>query len=107
MAGAFVHDLLQRHGSDAAALVLANVAGGVAFEDAFAQATGVTLEEAEASFWGRHTFFYRWVPVITSSATLWIAISLLALVAFKRRRTRDAALRERWEQEDRAMVRHR
>ena len=103
LAGAFVHDLLQRHGPDAAALVLAKVAAGASFEDAFAQATGVSLEEAEASFWGRHTFIYRWVPVLTSSATLWIAISLLALVAFKRRRKRDAALRERWEQEDQAV----
>lgn len=102
LAGAFVHDLLQRHGSGVAAFVLAAVATGSRFEDAFRDATGVSLEEAEASFWGRHTFIYRWVPVLTSSATLWIAISLLALVAFKRRRTRDAALRERWEQEDRA-----
>lgn len=100
LAGAFVHDLLRRQGPDTAAQILALVASGQSFEEAFATVVGVSLETAEAAFWDRHTFWYRWVPVITSSATLWAAITGLALVAFYRRRRRDAELRRSWAEEE-------
>lgn len=100
LAGAFVQDLVQREGPDAVARILAAVAGGSSFEEAYASVTGTTLSEAELDFWSRHTFLYRWVPVIGSSATLWILISLLALLAFRRRRARDQELRQAWERED-------
>ncbi|HYN22417.1 MAG TPA: hypothetical protein VE078_15760 [Thermoanaerobaculia bacterium] len=104
MAGAFANDLLRRHGDDAAARVLAEVAQGFSFEDAFRRATGVSLDEAERSFWRRQTFWYRWVPVLTSSVTLWLLITLLALWAMGKRRARDAALRRLWEEEDRRLA---
>jgi len=40
------------------------------------------------------------VPVLTSSVTLWLLITLLALWAIRRRRARDAALRRIWEEEE-------
>src|SRR5947208_2887707 len=60
----------------------------------------VSLAAAESSFWDRQTFWYRWVPVLTSSVTLWMIVTLLALWAIKRRRERDAALRRMWDEED-------
>jgi len=100
LAGAFVQDLVKREGPDAVAQILAAVASGSNFEEAYLWVTGTTLSEAEHDFWSRHTFLYRWVPVIGSSATLWIFISLLALLAFRRRRARDAELRQAWEREE-------
>lgn len=104
MAGAFANDLLQRHGEDAAARVLAEVARGFSFEEAFQRAAGESLAEAERSFWRRQTFWYRWVPVLTSSVTLWLLITLLALWAMGKRRARDTALRRLWEEEDRRLA---
>lgn len=100
IAGAFVNDLLRRHGDDVAARIVAEVARGLSFEDAFHRVTGDTLSEAERSFWRRQTFWYRWVPVLTSSVTLWILITLLAMWAMGKRRARDAALRRMWEEEE-------
>jgi hypothetical protein len=100
ISGAFVRDLLDRHGQDAAARILDGVAAGLSFEEAFRRATGVTLAAAEASFWRRQSFWYRWVPLLTSSVTLWLGITLLALYAIKRRRARDAALRRIWDEEE-------
>jgi Peptidase MA superfamily len=100
IAGAFVRDLFARYGPEAAPAILAGVARGLSFEDAFRAATGVSLAEAESSFWGRQTFWYRWVPVLTSSVTLWLLVTLLALWAMKRRRARDAALRRVWDTEE-------
>lgn len=100
MAGAFANDLLRRHGDDAAARILAEVARGLSFEDAFRSATGSSLAEAERAFWRRQTFWYRWVPLLTSSVTLWLLITLLAVWAIGKRRARDAALRRMWDEEE-------
>jgi hypothetical protein len=100
VSGAFVHDLLRRHGTGTAAELLDGVAIGLPFSEAFFRATGLTPSQAESSFWHRHAFWYRWVPLLTSSMVLWIGITLLALVAFRSRRKRDAALLQQWEDEE-------
>jgi hypothetical protein len=100
LAGAFVQDLVNRDGPTTVAAILAAVNAGSSFTEAYLAVTGSTLEEAEKDFWGRHTFLYRWIPILGSSATLWSVITVLALIAFKRRRSKDLAIEERWEQED-------
>jgi hypothetical protein len=105
VAGAFVRDLFERHGPDAAPEILDGVARGLSFENAFQAATGVSLAAAESSFWDRQTFWYRWVPVLTSSVTLWMLVTLLALWAMKRRRARDAARRRQWDAEEEERLR--
>jgi hypothetical protein len=100
ISGAFVRDLFDRHGQDVAARLLQGVSRGLAFPDAFRAATGESLAAAETSFWDRQTFWYRWVPVLTSSVTLWMIVTLLALWAIKRRRERDASLRRIWDEEE-------
>jgi hypothetical protein len=105
ISGAFVREVFERYGPEAAPEILAGVARGLSFEDAFRTATGVSLAEAEESFWGRQTFWYRWVPVLTSSVTLWLLITLLALWAIRRRRRRDAAIRRMWDEEEEERLR--
>jgi hypothetical protein len=96
-----VQHLLRRHGRDVTAVILRYVAGGASFTDAFERATGETLAAAEASYWRRRTFWSRWVPLLTSSAVLWAGVSFLAVLAFQRRRARDARVHRQWEEEDR------
>jgi hypothetical protein len=100
VAGSFVNELLSREGDDAVARVLAGVGRGLSFEDAFRDATGATLADAERSFWRRQSFWYRWVPILTSSVTLYMLITLLAIWAMGKRRARDSALRRMWEEEE-------
>ena len=100
IAGAFVRELFDRYGQEAAPRLLAGVARGLSFDEAFREATGIPLAEAESSFWSRQTFWYRWVPVLTSSVTLWLLITMLALWAIRRRRERDAARRRAWDEEE-------
>jgi len=99
VAGAFVRELVQRHGAGAPGRILAAVAAGAPFPEAFQAATGTGLDAAEREFWRRHSL-QRWLPLATSSTTLWLAITLLAMYAARRRRLRDAALRARWEEEE-------
>ena len=106
LSGAFVQDLVRRHGPGAAARVLEGIAQGLDFENAFEQGVGLTLMQAEESFWNRYTFWYRWIPILSSSATLWIGITLLFLLAARGRRRRNAELFERWENEEHERVTH-
>jgi len=105
LAGAFVRDLLRRHGREVVGSILSGVAAGLPFEEAFARATGTTLAEAERAFGESQTFWYRWVPFLTSSVVLWIFVTLLAFWAMQRRRRRDAAQRAIWAAEDAAAQR--
>jgi hypothetical protein len=100
IAGSFVHDLFDRYGQGVAGRILQEVSRGLSFADAFRAATGGSLAAAETSFWDRQTFWYRWVPLLTSSVTLWMLVTLLALWAIKRRRERDAARRRVWDEEE-------
>jgi hypothetical protein len=100
VAGAFVRDLVERHGPRVPGEVLSGLADGLSFPEAYRRASGETLAAAEDSFWDRQTFWYRWVPLLTSSVTLWLAVTLLALWAMAKRRARDAAQRKLWEEEE-------
>lgn len=102
LAGAFVRDLMRRHGREVVGAILSGVAAGQPFEESFARATGTTLAGAERAFWEGQTLWYRWVPFLTSSVVLWILVTLLALWAMQRRRRRDAAQRALWEAEEAA-----
>ncbi len=101
VAGAFVRDLVQRHGAGAPGRILAAVAAGAPFPEAFEAGTGVALDAAETDFWRRHSL-QRWLPLLTSSTVLWLGITLLALYAAGRRRARAAALRAQWDAEETA-----
>jgi hypothetical protein len=91
---------MRKRGVDSAAAILSGIALGIPFPEAFHRAIGVSLEQAESYFWEYHSIWYRWVPILSSSMVLWVAISLLAVVAFKRRRALDAAQVQQWEEQD-------
>ncbi len=95
----FYQELERRFGRGVGATILAGVARGEPFKAAFRGATGESLAAVESDYWRRRSLWNRWVPIVTSSAALWGAITLLALAAFRRRRAIDAELRRRWEQE--------
>ncbi len=101
VSAALVRYLLRRHGDDVVGHILRGVGLGAAFDDAFEAATGETLEGFARGYFRRETFWTTWVPFVTSSTVLWMAITTLALLAIKRRRERDALVREGWALEER------
>lgn len=101
VAGAFVQDLLSEHGRQVTGNILAGLGQGLSFEEAFRRSTGVPLRAEQARFLAKFSGFARWVPFLTSSVVLWIAVTGLALIAIWHRRRRDAVLYERWEHEER------
>lgn len=100
LSGALVRDIVLRYGRPAPRRILAAIAHGESFPDAFRSGTGVSLAGATRSFWQRYSFWYRWVPLLGSSFTLWLLIVALAFVAWWRKRRKVAALRRAWDKEE-------
>ncbi len=99
---ALVRDVLRRHGDTAVARILSRTARGADFEAAFEATTGESPGEFARAYFRREALWTTWVPFLTSSTVLWMAITLLALVAIRRRRERDAAQRDAWALEEHA-----
>jgi hypothetical protein len=101
VSGAFVRDLLRRHGSALPASILRRLASGERFDRAFATSAGVSLAEAERVFW-RYSWWNQLIPFLTSTLVIWLGIMGLAAYAVRRRRQRRAALRKMWSREEEA-----
>ncbi|HQR65876.1 MAG TPA: hypothetical protein PLB02_00585 [Thermoanaerobaculia bacterium] len=102
LSGALVQDLLDRYGTGLPAALLSRVAEGLSFDEALRRTTGATLTEVGESFWARQGGLKRWLPVLTSTAVLWLGISILAIVAAVRRRRAKEAEAERLAAEEAA-----
>ncbi len=100
IANALVRDLLRVHGQAATGRVLSLVGQGHSFENAFEAATGESLQAAVNRFWRGQRVWERWIPYLTQPAFLWMAITLLALLAIRTHRQRRHEQRRRWEEEE-------
>ncbi len=91
LSGALVQDLLDRYGTGLPAALFSRVAQGLSFDEALRRTTGASLVDVGEAFWARQGVLKRWIPILTSTAVLWLGIALLAIVAaLKRRRDREA-----------------
>jgi hypothetical protein len=100
LSGALVQHLLSEYGESAGARILELVGKGASFEMAFTEVTGQSPATAEAEFWKRQRVWTTWIPILFSQEALWMAITLLAILAIQRRRKRNAERRKRWEEEE-------
>jgi len=96
----FVRYFLHQFGPDSPRLMLERVAAGQTFDQAFFEVTRQPLPDVEREFWRSGRMWNRWIPFFTSSLALWMAITFLALWTIRRRRRKDAKIRELWELED-------
>jgi hypothetical protein len=100
LAGTLVHDVLQQHGPAAFGEILMRVSRGARFDSAFADVIGMSPADMDSEFWLRQRIWTTWVPLITSSTTLWLAVTLLAILAIYMRHRRNRQLEEQWAEED-------
>jgi len=100
LSAGFVRFLQTEYGILTPARILDGLAEGLDLERAFLEASGVELRRAERRFFKDQAMWNTWVPFLTSSAALWMAVTVLALLAISRRRARNRAMYEMWDEED-------
>jgi hypothetical protein len=87
-------------GQGATARIVAAVAAGTGFDRAVLDVTGSSPDEVLAQWRRQAVRLYRWLPILTSTVTLWTGITLLVLLAGARKRRLVRELRNRWALED-------
>lgn len=100
---AFIRFVMAESGPEAPSRILRELARGSSFEQSYSSATGSTLRQAETRFLRQRNFWNRWVPLLTSSIFLWFIITLLALLAFRRKRRRNQRVLDEWEEIERVL----
>jgi hypothetical protein len=96
----FVRFIEERHSPSLPSSVLAGLREGLDFGTAYRRAAGVSLRQDERDWASTIRGRTRWVAIITSSFTLWVTITLLATIAYLRKRRRALRTMERWTEED-------
>jgi hypothetical protein len=100
LSSAFVRYIIDTHGPDVPARILAAVANGASFDVAFERTTGRSLVSAERGFHAELSSWTRRLPFLTSPYVLWMIVTVLALFAIYVRRRRSAERRRKWAEED-------
>jgi hypothetical protein len=96
----FVSDLVARTGKSSIRRIIRFAGAGLPFETAFEKGTGVPFWAAVKKWEKRTSSYYRLLPILTSTTTLWVLITLLFLLAVRRKKAREREVLERWEWED-------
>jgi hypothetical protein len=95
-----VSDLQQRHGATVPGAIVDRVAHGAGFVEAFVLETGETPDETAARVWQIYRRWTSWMPTATSAFSLWIAILVLAAVAYLATRRKRLRRRRQWDREE-------
>jgi hypothetical protein len=95
----FVAWSVRRHGAELVPQIVARL-DQEPLENAWRSVTGESLGQSERAWRRRSVWFHQWLPILGSTGTLWIGISLLAVFAGLARRRRDRELRARWDAEE-------
>lgn len=69
-------------------------------EDALLKIYGVNLNKLEKNWHSYLKMRYSWIPIITSTSTLWFIITLIFICGYIRKRRRVVATLQQWEEEE-------
>ena len=92
--------IVDENGAEAIRSIIDSIATGVPFREAFERATGRDLKKVEKRWLKRFRTRYKIIPIVTSSITLWMVITLLVLTAYGAKKRRSQRILERWEEEE-------
>jgi hypothetical protein len=99
LAGALIRDLLQRKSRTTPREILKRMAQGESFDSAFDAVVGRSPSAMASEFWERQGVWTFWLRIVFSVETLWLAITVLAIFTFRKRRRRNAEIEKRWAEE--------
>jgi hypothetical protein len=96
----FVSYLFGRYGREGVGALIARLAEGDAIDAASRAALGAPIAEIEKAWLSRLRWYYAWIPLITSSATLWFFISVVFIAGYLRRTRQNRRRLKEMEEEE-------
>lgn len=104
LAATVVDDLRSRAGPDVPGAIARRVAEGRPFDEAFAEMTGVTPDEASRRAWSAFRWYTPLLATSASGSAVWAGMLVLAVAAYLARRARRRARRRAWDEEERRLA---
>lgn len=96
----FMRFAMERYSAALPSRVMACLREGLDFDRSWTESAGVSLQSSEESWSSEIRGKTRWAAILTSTATLWLVITVMVLLAWLLKKRRAARMIERWEQED-------
>lgn len=97
----FLTYLAENYGESSIWKVFSQMKKGYDFEKSFLMVFGKRVYQIEEQWHAKVTFWYRWIPVATSSFTLWVGVTLLFILGYIKKKSRERKILKEWEEEDR------
>jgi len=69
-------------------------------EDAFLKVYGMNLNRLEKKWYSYLKMRFSWIPIITSTSTLWFLITLIFIYGYIRKKSRTSVTLKQWEKEE-------
>lgn len=97
----FLIYLAENYGESSIWQIISRMKEGYGFEESFFMIIGEDVRQVEKKWIAKVTFWYRWIPVVTSSITLWIGVTLLFILGYIRKKNRERQILKEWDEEER------
>ena len=95
-----VRAIIQSSGIEGIQNMLQMVKQGRPFEEALLMETGMNTRALDSMVKKRKRWSYVYLPLLTSSSFMWLALSLLFIVVYTRKRKRTLEIMASWEEEE-------
>ena len=92
--------IVDRYGAASIRDIISFVSSGTPFREAFREATGKNIDSVEKAWLKRFRIRYKVIPIVTSSLTLWMAVTALFVFAYLIKKRRSERVLARWEDEE-------
>lgn len=99
---ALVGHMIATYGREGFSEFVNRLAEGQSFEDALVTGLRVTPERFDERWRAHLDRRYAWIPLITSSTTLWALMMVVAFAAYVAKKRRNRRTAARWAEEERA-----
>lgn len=92
--------LVSRYGKERFRRFIKDYSGGKGLSEVLMEVYGVRLGELEERWRNYLSLRFSWIPIITSTTTLWFLVTLVFVFGYLRKRRANRLKLEEWERED-------
>jgi len=92
--------LISRYGKEDFHRFIKEYSGGKGLEEVLMGVYGIRREELERKWRNYLKLRFSWIPIITSTTTLWFLVTIIFILGYLKKRKADSLKLEEWERED-------
>jgi len=92
--------LISRYGKESFHRFIKEYSGGKGLKEVLMEVYGIRWEELEKRWRNYLKLRFSWIPIVTSTTTLWFLVTMVFILGYLRKRRANRLKLEEWERED-------